>query len=128
MLVGGSNIFFVCVGLPPCFSPMLRKLWIESAKFFEYLLKEPLPPVPPMKQFKKKNPEFPELSEYDADPGDGFWNHLPVNPIPCNPATRVNFEELERMAEELHYEKLILLENVISDLRDGADTMVKVWV
>ena len=103
---------------------MLQKVWIESAKFFEYLIKEPLPPVPPMKQFKKKNPEFPELSRYDVDPGDEFWNQLPVNPIPPKPATRVNFEELGKIAEELHYEKHDLLENVISDLRDGAHTMV----
>ena len=106
------------------FSPSLIRIWIESARFIEFLLDEPLPPPPPLKEFKKKNPEFEKLDRYDLDPGDTFWNRLPVNPIPTSPTTRVNFTKLEEIALDLGYTKLDLLYAVISNLRDGADTMV----
>ena len=83
------------------------------------------PPRPASAIFIPKNPEIPQLTDYISEPPAEWWNFWPRTDMPSTPQSRVNADFLEYMANKLNIKRRDILDNVISNLRQGADILCK---
>ena len=88
-------------------------------------LSTPLAPRPPPKNFYPKNPEISTLNDYTSSPPQSHWSQWPFTPIPKNIVTPVNVEVFSNFVKATAGPMRARLEEVLSDLRFGADTLVR---
>ena len=91
----------------------------------ERFLKHPIPSRPPKVKFIPKNPEITVLDQYTSDPPQEHWTHWPFTPIPDHIVTPIDVDAFAERVKQSSGHMKSRLNEVLSDLYFGADTLVK---
>ena len=78
---------------------------------------------PPTNVFKPKNKNLHILDNYpgDQDLGDSYWKHWVENPYKRKKGSIMDYTQVERVAKEVGYTRLMKVDEIIKTLRDGAN-------